>query len=63
MSNDVLKFINQISKALRIRNILLQKFLQTDMILFDQFKVSTVKFRKCFAEIMIPIALFKEFGS
>ena len=63
MPNDVLKFINQISKELRIRNILLQKFLQTDVILFDQFKVYTVKFGKCFAEFKTPIALFKAFGS
>ena len=27
-----------------IRNTLLQKFLQTDMIFFDQFKVPTIKF-------------------
>ena len=33
------------------------------MIFFDQFKVPTIKFRKCFAEFMIPIALLKEFGS
>ena len=42
---------------------LMQKFLKTDMIFFDQFIVSTVKFVKCFAEFMIPIALLKEFGS
>ena len=33
------------------------------MIFFDQFKVPTVKFGKCFAEFVIPIALLKEFGS
>ena len=27
------------------------------MIFFDQFKVPTIKFGKCFAESMIPIAL------
>ena len=33
------------------------------MIYFDQFKVpSTIKFGKCFAEFMIPIALLKKFG-
>ena len=30
---------------------------------FDQFKVPTIKFGKCFAEFMIPIASLKEFGS
>ena len=38
-------------------------FFQTDMIFFDQFKVPTIKFEKRFAEFMIPIALFKKFGS
>ena len=33
------------------------------MIFFNQFKVATIKFGKCFAEFMIPIALLKEFGS
>ena len=42
--NHFLKFINQISIESRIRNTLMQKFLQTDMLFFDQFKVSTVKF-------------------
>ena len=32
------------------------------MIFFDQFKVPTIKFGKCFAESMIPIALLKKFG-
>ena len=52
-----LKFINQISIEFPIRNILLQKFLQTDMIFFDQLIASSVKFGKCFAEFMILIAL------
>ena len=34
-------------------------FFQTDMIFFDQFTVPTIKFGKCFAEFMIPIALLK----
>ena len=48
--NDFLRFIYQISIEFWIRNTLLQKFLQTDMIFFDQFKVPTVKFGNCFAE-------------
>ena len=31
------------------------------MIFFDQFKVPTIKFGKCFVEFMIPIALLKKF--
>ena len=33
------------------------------MIFFDQFKVPTIQFGKCFAEFMKPIALLKKFGS
>ena len=41
----------------------MQKFLQTDMIVFDQFIVPTIKFGKCFAEFMRPIASLNNFGS
>ena len=63
ISNDFLIFIYQISIEIWIRNTLLHKFLQTDMIFFYQFKVLTVKFGKCFTKFMIPIALLKKFGS
>ena len=33
------------------------------MIFFDQVKVPKIKFGKCFAEFMIPIALPKKLGS
>ena len=33
------------------------------MIFFDQYKVPTIKFGKCFAEFMLQIALLKKFGS
>ena len=58
-----LDLYTKISIDFWIRNTLFKKFLQTDMIFFDQFKVSTVKFGKYLAECMIPIALLKEFGS
>ena len=32
-------------------------FFQTDIIFFDQFKVPTIKFGKCFVEFIVPIAL------
>ena len=64
ISNGFLKFIYQISIEFWITNTLLLKFFQTDMILFDQFrKVPTIKFGKCFAEFIIPIALLKKFDS
>ena len=56
-------FIYQISIKFLITNTLLHKFFQTDMIFFDQLKVPTIKFGKCFAEFMITIALLKKFGS
>ena len=59
ISNDFLKFINQISILFWIRNTLLHIFFQTHMIFFDQFKLPTIKFGKCFAEFMIPITLLK----
>ena len=62
ISNDFLKFIYQISIKFWITNALLHKFFQTDMIFFNQLKVPTIKFGKCFAEFMIPIALLKKFG-
>ena len=62
ISDDFLEFINQISLEFWIWNTLLQKFLPTDMIFFHQFIVSTVKFGKCFAELMILTALLKELG-
>ena len=62
--NYFLISVYQISIEFWIRNALLQKFLQTDMIFFDQLKVpSTIKFGKCFSDFMIPIALLKKFGS
>ena len=61
--NDFPKCIYQISIEFWITNTLLHKFLQTDMIFFDQFKVSTIQFGKCFAEFMIPIGLLKKLGS
>ena len=47
ISNNFLKFILQISIEFWIRNILLQKFLQNDMIFLDQFIVRTVNLGKC----------------
>ena len=44
ISNDFIKFIYQISIEFWIRNTLLQKFLQTDMIFFDQLNMPTLKF-------------------
>ena len=63
ISNDFLKFIYQIFIKFWITNTLLHKFFQTNMIFFDQYKVPTIKFGKCVAEFMIPIALLKKFDS
>ena len=65
ISNDFLKINIYLYKIFIfwIRITLLQKFLQTYMIFFDQFNVPSIKFGKCFAKFMIPIALLKGFGS
>ena len=64
ISNDFLKFTYEISIEFWITNIpCCISFFQTDMIFFDQFKVPSIKFGKCFAEFMISIALLKKFGS
>ena len=63
ISNGFLKFIYQISLEFRIRSILLQMFLQTEMIFVNQSIVSMVKFEKCFGDFIIPIALLDEIGS
>ena len=63
ISNDFLQFIYQISIEFWITYTLLNKFFQTDMIVFDQFKVPTIKFGKRFAEFMIPMALHKKFAT
>ena len=58
-----LNLYTKISIEFWIRNTLLQKLPQTDMIFFDQLKVPAIKFGKCFADFMIQIAFLKEFGS
>ena len=52
ISNDFLEFIYQITIEFLIKNTLLQTFIQTNMIFFDQFKVPTIKFGKCSAEFL-----------
>ena len=42
ISNNLLKFIYKISIEFWIRNTLLQKFLQTDMIFFFQLEVLSI---------------------
>ena len=48
ISNGFLQLTYQISIKLRIKNTLLQKFIQTDMIFFYQFKVSMIKVVKTY---------------
>ena len=54
ISNDFLKCIYQIS----IEYLVVEVY-QTAMMFFDQFKVPTIKFGKCYAEFMIPIAFLE----
>ena len=56
------KYIYQISIEFWITNTLLHKCFQTGMIFFEQFKVPTIKFGKCFAEF-IRIETFYSYSS
>ena len=52
-----------ISVQFGIRNTLLQKILRTDMIFYNQFIVSWVKFLRHLVEFTMPIALLQELCS
>ena len=51
-----LNLYTKISIEFWIRNTLLQKFLQTDMIFFDQFKVHTIKFKRILKVVRVQAA-------
>ena len=59
-ANNLLQFIHQVTIELRFRKSLAQERFKSNL----EFRYqSSVKFRKCFAKFMIPIALFKKFLS
>ena len=62
-ANNLLQFIHQVTIEIRFRKSLVQERFKSNFEFTYQIIVSSIKFRKGFAEFMIPIALFKKFLS
>ena len=60
-ANNLLQFIHQVSIEIRFRKSLAQERFKSNLEFINQIRVSSIKFWKCFAKIMISIALFKKF--
>ena len=58
-SNNLLQFINQVTVEFRFQKSLAQERFKSNLEFRYQIIVSSIKFRKGFAKIMIPIALFE----
>ena len=61
--NNLLQFIHQVTIEFRFQKSMAQERFKSNLEFRYQIKVSSIKFRKCFAKFMIPIALFKKFLS
>ena len=62
-ANNLFQFIHQVIIEIRFRKSLAQKRFKSNLEFRNQIIVSSIKFWKCFAKFMIPIALFKSFLS
>ena len=62
-ANDLLQFIHQVTIEIRFRKSLAQESFKSNLEFRNQIIVLSIKFWKCFAKFMIPIALFKKFLS
>ena len=62
-ANNLLQFIHQVTIDYRFRKSLAQERFKSNLEFRNQIIVSSIKFWKCFAKFMIPIALFKMFLS
>ena len=60
-ANNLLQFIYQVTIEIMFRKSLAQERFKSNLEFRNQIIVSSIKFRKCFAKFMIPIALFKKF--
>ena len=58
-----LQFIHQVTIEIRFPMSLAQERFKSNLEFRNQIIVSFIKFWKCFAKFMIPIALFKKFLS
>ena len=61
-ANNTLQFIHQVTIEIRFRKSLVQERFKSNLDFRNKIKVSSIKFRKGFAKLMIPIALFKKFS-
>ena len=61
-ANNLLQFIDQVTIEIRFRKSLAQERFKPNLEFRYQIIVSSI-FWKCFAKLMIPIALFKKFLS
>ena len=62
-ADKFLQFIHRVTIKFRFRNSLAQERFKSNLEFRYQIIVSSIEFRKCFAEFIIPIALFKKFLS
>ena len=62
-ANNLLQFIHQVTIEIRFRKSLVQERFKSNLEFRNQIIVSSIKFWKCLAKFMIPIALFKKFLS
>ena len=60
-TNNLLQFIHQVTIEIRFWKSLVQERFKSNLEFRYQIIVSSIKFRKGFAKVMIPIALFKKF--
>ena len=60
-ANNLLQFIHQVIIEFRFRKSLAQERFKSNLEVRYQNILSSIKFRKGFAKIMIPIALFNKF--
>ena len=59
-ANNLLQLIHQVTIEIRFRKSLAQERFKSNLEFRNQIIVSSIKFWKCFAKFMIPIALFKK---
>ena len=62
-ANNLLQFIHEVTIEIRFRKSLAQERFKSNLEFRNQIIVLSVKFWKCFAKFMLPIALFKKFLS
>ena len=62
-ASNFFQFIHQVAIEFRFWKSLAQERFKFNLEFRNQVIISSIKFWKCFAKFMIPIALFKEFLS